>query len=70
VLGARDGVEARDRFAALLDDLQLQRRLSDVGVNTDEERRRLAAAVNVERLGNNPVQFNQAQLEDLLSQTG
>jgi alcohol dehydrogenase len=69
-LGARDGVEARDRFAALLDELHLQRRLSDVGVSTDEERRRLAAAVNVERLGNNPVRFNESQLEDLLGEIG
>jgi alcohol dehydrogenase len=69
-LGAADGAAARDRFAALLDDLHLQRRLSDVGVNTGDERRRLAAAVNVERLGNNPIRFNEAQLEDLLLEIG
>jgi alcohol dehydrogenase len=69
-LGAADGAAARDRFAALLDDLHLQRRLSDVGVNTGDERRRLAAAVNVERLGNNPIRFSEALLEDLLAEIG
>jgi alcohol dehydrogenase len=69
-LGAADGAAARDRFAALLDDLHLQRRLSDVGVSTGDERRRLAAAVNVERLGNNPIRFSETQLEDLLLEIG
>jgi alcohol dehydrogenase class IV len=67
-LGGTDGRSGRERFRALLDRLGLTSRLSDVGCTTSEQRRRLAAAVNVERMGNNPVRFDEARLVSLLDE--
>lgn len=66
--GAETGQTASDRFSALLDEIGLERRLSGVGIRTDEERRAIAGAVNVERLGNNPIRFTYNQLSDLLAE--
>ena len=54
-LDAADGDQARQRFTALLARLGLETRLSDLGIHDEAELRRLADAVNVERLSNNPV---------------
>ena len=66
--GAETGQAASDRFSALLDEIGLERRLSGVGIRTDEERRAIAGAVNVERLDNNPIRFTYNQLSDLLAE--
>jgi alcohol dehydrogenase class IV len=65
-LGAADGASARDRFSALLARVGLTPRLSEVGIVTPEQRRRLVTAVNVERLGNNPVAFDDDALAALV----
>lgn len=65
-LDASDGVEARDNFSELMRRVGLPTELSAVGVTTLEHRAALAASVNVERLGNNPVIFDAAQLGSLL----
>lgn len=65
-LGGTDGPTARERFQALLERLGLGPRLSQIGCTTPEERRQLAAAVNLERMGNNPVRFDQDGLTALL----
>jgi alcohol dehydrogenase class IV len=65
-LGAADGHEGRQRFVALLERLGLSTRLAEVGCTTSEERRLLAESVNVERLGNNPVPFDEDGLTALL----
>jgi alcohol dehydrogenase len=65
-LGAADGAQGRERFVSLMERLELSTRLSQVGCTTAEERRQLAASVNVERLGNNPVRFDEDGLTALL----
>ncbi|MEX0168996.1 phosphonoacetaldehyde reductase [Streptomyces sp. LMG1-1-1.1] len=66
VLGASGPAESGSRFVALAHRIGLPMRLSDVGVRTEPEVRGLAAAVNAERLRNNPVRFSQDELADLL----
>jgi alcohol dehydrogenase class IV len=65
-LGAADGTRARQRFVALMGRLGLSTRLEQIGCTTSEERRALARSVNVERLGNNPVRFDEDGLTTLL----
>lgn len=65
-LGASDGQAARERFIALLRRLDLEPSLSAVGAAAPVDRAALAASVNTERLGNNPVSFSPAQLTELL----
>jgi alcohol dehydrogenase len=65
-LGASDGADGRVRFTALMERIGLQIRLRDVGVDSAAARGGLAAAVNVERLGNNPVVFDQDGLAGIL----
>jgi alcohol dehydrogenase class IV len=67
-LGAADGAGARAQFGRLLDRLGLPARLSQVGVATQEARWGLVEAVNVERLGNNPVAFTPEQLAAIVGQ--
>jgi alcohol dehydrogenase class IV len=69
-LGAADGAGARERFQALLARLGLAPRLSQAGVTTVESRRALVRAVNAERLGNNPVRFDQAGLAAIADRAG
>ncbi len=66
LLGATSGTDARDRFVAMIERLGLVSRLSDVGVVTADQRAALVDGVNVERLGNNPVAFDSAQLLSLV----
>lgn len=61
---ASDGAQAHDRFTALLHDLGLEPSLTALGVGDDEERATLAAAVNTERLGNDPLT---ASTDDLIA---
>jgi alcohol dehydrogenase len=67
-LGGTDGGSARERFQALLERLGLASRLAEVGCTTSEQRRELAAAANVERMGNNPIRFDEAGLVALLDE--
>lgn len=66
VLGASGPSDSGSRFVALGRRIGLPMRLSEVGVRTEPEVRGLAAAVNAERLRNNPVRFSQDELADLL----
>jgi alcohol dehydrogenase len=68
ILGATDGAGARDRFLQLIDRIGLANTLADVGVADERERSQLAAAVNVERLSNNPVRFDRDGLAGILEQ--
>ena len=65
-LGVADGRDARRGFERLLDELGLERRLSRLGVDSDEERAILARSINVERLGNNPVVLDEDALQRVL----
>jgi alcohol dehydrogenase len=65
-LGAVDGRQARERFVDLMRRLGLDPSLSAAGAVTAEDRVALAAAVNAERLGNNPVAFTAADLTRLV----
>lgn len=69
-LGASNGAEARQTFLDLMKRLGLSTTLSEVGIATAEERAGIAASVNPERLGNNPVLFDEAGLAALLDQAG
>jgi len=69
VLGAADARQARAHFVTLGERLGLPMRLSKVGVSTMRQVRDLAASVNVERLGNNPIHFTVDGLAVLLSTT-
>ncbi|WP_199044038.1 phosphonoacetaldehyde reductase [Glycomyces salinus] len=64
--GAADGAEARVRFVDLMRNLGLETSLDKAGADTREARESLAAGVNVERLGNNPVRFTTGELAQLL----
>jgi alcohol dehydrogenase class IV len=66
LLGAADGPGARSAFIRLLDDLGLPSNLSMVGAGGAEELADMAASVNVQRLGNNPVVFDTDGLIDIL----
>ncbi|THV31972.1 phosphonoacetaldehyde reductase [Glycomyces paridis] len=65
-LGAADGTEARERFTALMQRLGLETSLGKAGADTPASREALAASVNVQRLGNNPVDFSAPELAALL----
>jgi alcohol dehydrogenase class IV len=65
-LQARDGSHARWRLNRLMERIGLDPRLSAAGVSGGSERAALAETVNAERLGNNPVPFDRAQLTHLL----
>lgn len=65
-LGASTGAQARRRFTALLGQIGLDPSLSNAGADTPAGRTTLAASVNAERLGNNPVAFSQSELVDLM----
>jgi alcohol dehydrogenase class IV len=65
-LDARDGSHARWQLSRLMERIGLDSRLSAAGVSGADERAALAETVNAERLGNNPVPFDHAQLTDLL----
>jgi alcohol dehydrogenase len=67
-LGADDGASARAAFERLMEAIGLEPRASRLGIVDDEERRALAATVNLERLGNNPVAFDEGGLVRLLEQ--
>jgi alcohol dehydrogenase len=67
-LGADDGASARAVFIRLLEAIGLEPRASRLSIVDDEERRALAATVNLERLGNNPVAFAEGGLVRLLEQ--
>lgn len=60
--------EARTRFVGLLDDVGLPATLEQVGA-APSDLDHLAQSVNAERLGNNPVRLDHAQLVRLLGQS-
>ncbi|BAN03331.1 phosphonoacetaldehyde reductase [Ilumatobacter coccineus] len=66
LLGAPDGAGARAAFIELLDDLGLPFNLSMVGDVDDADLADMAASVNVQRLGNNPVVYDTDGLVDIL----
>jgi alcohol dehydrogenase class IV len=66
-LGASDGVEARDTFVALLARLGLSLTLTSVGYESPDELDALARSVNTQRLGNNPMHFDEKSLRDVLA---
>jgi len=65
-LGADTGTEARHRFEDLMTRLDLANDLGAVGIDSPELRAQVAASVNPERLGNNPVAFDEKELRALL----
>lgn len=65
-LDAPNGTRARHNFTTLLRRIGLPDSLAEVGAESDQLDD-LARSVNVERLGNNPVQFDEAGLRDILS---
>jgi alcohol dehydrogenase len=65
-LGAVDGRGAQARFGSLLERIGLDPRLSAAGIRTREQRDALAAAVNTERLANNPVDLTAEDLTALV----
>jgi alcohol dehydrogenase len=65
-LGATNGAEARHAFLGLMKRLDLTTSLAEVGVATHDQRAGIAASVNPERLGNNPVSFDETELLALL----
>lgn len=69
-LGAEDAESAHRRFDHLMEQVGLTPGLEQHGVVTGEQRAELARGVNIERLGNNPVAFDTAGLEDLLARCG
>jgi alcohol dehydrogenase class IV len=70
LLSAHDGAGGREQFLALLRRLGLEPTLSDMAEVGRDDCRRLASAVNVERLGNNPAIFDEGQLVAIIAQAG
>jgi alcohol dehydrogenase len=68
--GVDDGAGARTAFVDLLERIGLEPRLSALGVLGEEGRAALVASVNLERLGNDPVRFDAAELAAVLRATG
>lgn len=66
-LGATDGQDARRRFGALMVRIGLDPSLTAAGASTAADRAALAASVNTERLGNNPVVFTVGELAGLVT---
>jgi alcohol dehydrogenase class IV len=66
-LGGHDGPSARSRFRKLLERLGLDPSLTNGGAGAHAAQADLAASVNAERLGNNPVRLSTAQLTNLIS---
>jgi alcohol dehydrogenase class IV len=66
-LRAGSGADAGRRFVKLMESIGLNPSLAAAGAGTSAERRRLAAAVNAERLANNPVAFGQRQLAEIVN---
>lgn len=66
-LGATDGASGRRSFIKLLGRLGLATDLSGVGAH-ESDIVQLAGGVNVERLGNNPIQFDERGLRNVLLQ--
>lgn len=69
-LGADNAADGHARFHALCTSLGLEMRLPALGITTPEQVSDLAARVNVERLGNNPVRFGTDALAEILSRSG
>jgi alcohol dehydrogenase len=65
-LGAADATEVHERFTSLLRRIGLEPSLGAVGVEDAQQRDALVNGVNVERLGNNPVPFDEAGLTAIL----
>jgi alcohol dehydrogenase class IV len=65
-LGAGSPSDARAHFTALAERLGLTMGLDRIGAADPTSVGALAAAVNVERLGNNPVRFSEVELASLL----
>ena len=66
-LGAADATEVHERFTSLLQRIGLTSSLGAVGVEHAHERDALVRGVNVERLGNNPVLFDEDGLAAILA---
>jgi alcohol dehydrogenase len=69
-LGASDGPSARRAFVALLERIDLEPRVSALGVADADERVALVRTVNLERLGNDPVRFEADDLDAILRSAG
>ncbi len=67
LLTVDDGAGAHRRIDQLLASVGLSPGLAANGVHTAAQRRALAEGVNTERLGNNPVAYDTAELEALLA---
>lgn len=65
LLGCRSAEEVPARWASLLDSIGLATRLSDVGVQTAEDRRALAQQVDAQRLSNNPRAFSEQDVREI-----
>lgn len=62
LMGCHDAPACAGRWEAMMRETGLETRLSRVGVQSVAELERLAASVNLERLGNNPVRLDGARL--------
>jgi len=68
-LGAADPADARDRFVGLAGRLGLTMGLGEIGAGDPIAIKALAATVNAERLGNNPIRFDEAGLVEILDRS-
>lgn len=66
LVGCPHAAASAKRIKRLIESLGLPTRLSDVGIRTAAERRRIADEVNVERLQTNPRRLTQASLREIV----
>jgi alcohol dehydrogenase class IV len=67
VLDCADAEAGRRRIASLLKEVNCPTRLSEIGVQTADERASIAAKVNAERMSNNPRRLDGPALQRLLA---
>jgi len=68
-LGATDPADGRARFVGLAGRIGLTIGLAGIGADDQVAIKALAATVNAERLGNNPIRFDEAGLVEILNRS-
>ena len=66
MFGSNDAVEAKLKIKELMQSIGLKTRLSELGIQRDEDLKLIISKVNLERLKNNPREVTKESLEKML----
>jgi alcohol dehydrogenase len=64
LLGCQDSIESAKFWDKLMQNLELENKLANLGINEDSVDN-LISYINIERLGNNPVKLDKVQIRDI-----